>query len=149
MKREDKNMLKETSSIIFGIIIAALILIVAILGFKCKDLSNTINNERILHQQALDKIKNEKETVEDQIRNIMDQTSEKIIVQDNEEKARVEYVTKEVEKVVFTPTYSNVCIDNRGIELINQLIQQRGEINEKADAINTATVLPIGVSASN
>ena len=142
-------MLKETSSIIFGIIIAALILIVAILGFKCKDLSNTINNERILHQQALDKIKNEKETVEDQIRNIMDQTSEKIIVQDNEEKARVEYVTKEVEKVVFTPTYSNVCIDNRGIELINQLIQQRGEINEKADAINTATVLPIGVSASN
>lgn len=139
-------MLKETSSIIFGIIIAALILIVAILGFKCKDLSNTISNERISHQQALDKIKNEKETLEDQIRNIMDQTSEKIIVQDNEEKARVEYVTKEVEKVVFTPTYSNVCIDNRGIELINQLIQQRGEINEKADAINTATVLPIGVS---
>lgn len=140
-------MLKETSSIIFGIIIAALILIVAILGFKCKDLSNTISNERISHQQALDKIKNEKETLEDQIRNIMDQTSEKIIVQDNEEKARVEYVTKEVEKVIFTPTYSNVCIDTRGVELINQLIQQRGEINAKADVINTATVLPIGMSA--
>ena len=39
-----------------------------------------------------------------------------------QEKPKIEYITKEVEKLVMLPSYSNVCFDATGLQYTNSII---------------------------
>ena len=45
----------------------------------------------------------------------------------SKQKVRVETVTREVQKIIDRPVYSNVCIDDYGLQQLNSLITNSSE----------------------
>lgn len=40
------------------------------------------------------------------------------------EKPKIEYITKEVERLVMLPSYSNICFDTTGLQFANSIINR-------------------------
>lgn len=116
--------MKNIPTIILGIIIALLVVVVIALLIHCKVLEDRVEGTRVTYEAEIQELNTKKEELEEGIRTLIDQSSVTVIQGEKHEEARVEYVTKEIEKVIFTPTYSNICIDAVGLSGINTLITE-------------------------
>lgn len=121
-------MFKDTTNIILAGIILLLSLALLICGIKLNS-----QNEKIIKYEkdtltktieTNQKVQETKTKVETQVAEKIAEVSQTVIEGEQREKVRIEYVTKQVDKVIFTPTYSNVCIDSTGLRSINILINE-------------------------
>lgn len=117
-------MFKEISTVVLSAIIALLIIVIVGLLIHAKGLNDTITNNALTRAAEIVKANEQKELLEEQIRTLIDNSNQVVIEGEQREKVRVEYVTKEIDKVIFTPTYSNICLDTVGLSAINTLITE-------------------------
>lgn len=117
-------MFKEISTVVLSAIIALLIIVIVGLLIHAKGLNDTITNNALTQAAEIVKANEQKEVLEEQIRTLIDNSNQVVIEGEQREKVRVEYVTKEIDKVIFTPTYSNICLDSVGLLNINRLITE-------------------------
>lgn len=132
-------MFKEISTVVMAAIIALLVIVIVGLLIHAKGLNDTIANNALTYAAEIVKANEQKEVLEEQIRTLIDNSNQVVIEGEQREKVRVEYVTKEIDKVIFTPTYSNICLDNWGLLNINRLITESddysGAASEPAPAL--------------
>ena len=97
-------MLAKFTNVLFAIITTLLLVVVIGLMTKTTNLEKTIElNNKVVEVVHVPSIKYE----------------EKII----HAKPVIEYVTKEAVKIVSNPIYLNMCFDNAGVQLTNDLIE--------------------------
>lgn len=132
-------MFKEISTVVMAAIITLLIIVIIGLLLHAKGLNDTISNNAMMRAAEIAKANEQKEVLEEQIRTLIDNSNQVVIEGEQREKVRVEYVTKEIDKVIFTPTYSNICLDAGGLLNINRLITESddysGAANEPTPAL--------------
>ena len=59
--------------------------------------------------------------------NVINKVSSDYEAEKSKQKVRVETVTREVQKIIDRPVYSNVCIDDDGLQQLNSLITNGSE----------------------
>lgn len=125
-------MFKEISTVVMAAIIALLVIVIVGLLIHAKGLNDTIANNALTYAAEIVKANEQKEVLEEQIRTLIDNSNQVVIEGEQREKVRVEYVTKEIDKVIFTPTYSNICLDTWGLLNINRLITESDDYSGAA-----------------
>ena len=73
-------------------------------------------------QQKIQKLKNDQQQALIKKQNEVNQVSVDYEQLKSEQRTKVETITREVQKIVTKPIYSNVCFDDSGVSAINSLI---------------------------
>lgn len=73
------------------------------------------------------KLKEDQFTELQKKQNEINKVSSDYEVEKSKQKVRVETVTREVQKIIDRPVYSNVCIDDDGLQQLNSLITNGSE----------------------
>ena len=73
-------------------------------------------------QQKILKLKDDQQKALIKKQNEINQVSADYEQLKSEQRVKVETITSEVQKIVTKPVYSNVCIDDDGLRIINSLI---------------------------
>ena len=116
-------MLAKFTNVLFAIITT--LLLVVVIGLMIKTTNLEKENDKLLKEKGEQAVVIATKTIElnnkivEVIRVPSIKYEEKII----HAKPVIEYVTKEAVKIVSNPIYLNMCFDNAGVQLTNDLIE--------------------------
>ena len=85
-------------------------------------LATKLKNAESVCNEKIQKLKNDQQKALIDKQNEVNKVSADYEQLKSEQRVKVETVTREVQKIVTKPIYSNVCFDDTGVSAINSLI---------------------------
>ena len=116
-------MLAKFTNVLFAIITT--LLLVVVIGLMIKTTNLEKENDKLLKEKGEQAVVIATKTIElnNKIVEVVHVPSVKYEEKIIHAKPVIEYVTKEAVKIVNNPIYLNVCFDNAGVQLTNDLIE--------------------------
>ena len=116
-------MLAKFTNVLFAIITT--LLLVVVIGLMIKTTNLEKENDKLLKEKGEQAVVIAEKTIE--LNNKVEEVVHVPSIKDEEKISRakpvIEYVTKEAVKIVSNPIYLNMCFDNAGVQLTNDLIE--------------------------
>lgn len=124
IKIEDENMLSKLTNTIFAVITVLLIVIMITLLAKLNKAENV--NDQLAKELGDHKIlvAEQREKLSQKLVEVVHVNSTNYEENKTNEKPKIEYVNKTIERLVSVPVYSNVCLDDAGLSVINSTINR-------------------------
>lgn len=109
--------------ILSGIIVVLFVTVIGLM-IKLSTMEKKLFQAQLSEAASLTRALKATESLNNQAVQMVDVPS--IVYQDRivKEKPKIEYITKEVEKLVMLPSYSNTCFDASGVQLANSIINR-------------------------
>ena len=116
-------MLAKFTNVLFAVI--ATLLLVVVIGLMIKITNLEKENNKLLKEKGEQAVVIAEKTVElnNKVVEVVHVPSVKYEEKIIHAKPVIEYVTKEAVKIVNNPVYLNVCLDDPGLQLTNDLIE--------------------------
>ena len=116
-------MLAKFTNVLFAIITT--LLLVVVIGFMIKTTNLEKENDKLLKEKGEQAVVIAEKTIElnNKVVEVVHVPSIKYEEKIIHAKPVIEYVTKEAIKIVNNPIYLNMCFDNAGVQLTNDLIE--------------------------
>ena len=116
-------MLAKFTNVLFAIITT--LLLVVVIGLMIKTTNLEKENDKLLKEKGEQAVVIAEKTIElnNKVVEVVHVPSIKYEEKIIHAKPVIEYVTKEAVKIVSNPIYLNMCFDNAGVQLTNDLIE--------------------------